>query len=359
MDGKICIILGTRPEIIKMAPIILFCKKKQIDFFTLHTGQHYSREMDLAFFEELKLPPAKYNIKIGSLYYSEQVGIMKEKIQQILKKEKPKIVLVEGDTNSVISGAISAKNEKILLGHVEAGLRSYDLEMVEEINRTIADHLSDYLFAPTKTAKANLLKEKVYKNKIFLTGNTIADAIKIFDARISKSKIHEKLNLKEHGFIYTTMHRAENVDKKHKLKNILKGLKLIQKKTKKKIILPLHPRTMKKIHEFSLKIPREIQTTKPIGFFDSLLLQKLASAVITDSGGIQEESCILGTPCVTIREKTERQETVEIGANILAGTDPKKMLASTEKMLETRKQWKPPYGRGISAQNIIKICEKI
>src|SRR3989344_2219191 len=215
-NQKIAIILGTRPEIIKMSPLIRACQKKSIDFFILHTGQHYSKELDLDIFADLQLPPPKYNLSLGGLEYRKQLSGMVSSITKILLKEEPKVVIVQGDTNSVLAGALAANKLGIKIAHHEAGLRSGDLTMPEEVNRIIVDQISDYLFVPTNRAKANLLEEGIAESKIQLVGNTIVDAVKqnVLIAQ-EKSLILKKLKLKKNKYFLVTVHRAENVDTKN------------------------------------------------------------------------------------------------------------------------------------------------
>ncbi|HJH26385.1 MAG TPA: UDP-N-acetylglucosamine 2-epimerase (non-hydrolyzing) [Methanophagales archaeon] len=209
---KISIILGTRPEIIKMSPVIRECEKQSLDYFIFHTGQHYSYNLDKIFFEELELPKAKYNLDVGSGTHAKETGMMLIGIEKVLKEKKPDVVLVEGDTNTVLAGALSAAKLHIKVGHIEAGLRSYDRNMPEEINRVLADHVSDYLFAPTEKAKENLLREGIEKNKIFVTGNTIVDAV-YQNLEIAKRKVDilNKLNMNPEEYFLVTAHRQENV----------------------------------------------------------------------------------------------------------------------------------------------------
>ena len=248
---KIAVILGTRPEIIKMSPIIRECMKQILDYFILHTGQHYSYNLDKIFFEELELPEAKYNLDVGSGSHAEETGKMLIGIEKLIKEEKPDIVLVEGDTNTVLAGALAASKLHIKVGHVEAGLRSYDRTMPEEINRVLADHLSDYLFAPTEKAKENLLGEGIEENKIFVTGNTIVDAV-YQNLEIAKRTVDvfNKLNLSHEEYFLVTAHRQENVDEKERLKSILNGLELVHNEFSLPIIYPIHPRTSKRLKEF-------------------------------------------------------------------------------------------------------------
>ena len=351
---KICIILGTRPEIIKMSPIIKECLKKKLDFFILHTNQHYSENLDKIFFKELELPKPKYNLKIGSGTHAEETGKMLIGIEKVLTEERPNIVLVEGDTNSVLAGALAAAKLQISVGHVEAGLRSYFREMPEEINRILTDHCSDFLFAPTKKAKETLIREGIPKKKVFVTGNTIVDAVfQNLKLAEKKSKILEKLNLGKEKYFLVTAHRQENVDNKERLKGILGGLKLIYNKFNLPIIYPIHPRAQNMINRFKLMVPKGVKLIEPVGFLDFLQLEANTKLVLTDSGGIQEETCILKIPCVALRDNTERPETLEVGSNILAGANPQKILNCVFKMLERKRNWKNPFGNGKSAKIII------
>ena len=347
---RIAIILGTRPEIIKMSPIIRECEKQGIEYYILHTGQHYSYEMDKIFFEQLKLPQAKYNLDVGSGKHGEQTGKMLAGIEDILIKDQPDVVLVQGDTNTVLAGAFAASKLQIKIGHVEAGLRSFDRTMPEETNRIVADHISDYLFAPTETSKKHLLNEGISYNKIFVTGNTVVDAA-YQNLEISKSKanILEKLDLNEKEYFVATTHRAENVDVKERLEGILSGFSQIYKEFRLPIVFPAHPRTVKMIGEFDLKIPEGTRLIEPLGYLEFLQLESGARLILTDSGGVQEEACILRVPCVTLRENTERPETVDVGANLLAGSK-EKIIDCARKMMESHSGWRTPYGNGNAAE---------
>ena len=356
---KIFIILGTRPEIIKMSPIIRVCQKNKIDFAILHTNQHYSQNLDKIFFKELNLPQPKYNLNIGSGTHAEQTGKILIGIEKILIREKPDIVLVEGDTNSTLGGALAAAKIHIKIGHVEAGLRSYFREMPEEINRILTDHCSDYLFAPTKKAKEILLKEGIAGKKVFMTGNTIVDAVfQNIKLAEKKSKILKKLNLQKSQYFLMTAHRAENVDNKERLKGILKGVEIISQKFNLPVIYPIHPRTRKMLSKFKISVSKNVHLTEPLGYLDFLLLQKNAKLILTDSGGIQEEACIIRIPCITLRDNTERPETLIVKSNILAGANPQKIVKSVKKMINSKKRWKNPFGNGKAAEEIIKIIKK-
>jgi len=356
---KIAIVLGTRPEIIKFSPIIRECELLSLDYFILHTGQHYSYNMDRVFFEQLELPDAKYNLHVGSGSHAEQTGRMLIGIEKVLLKEKPDVVLVEGDTNTVLAGALVATKIGIKVGHVEAGLRSYDGEMPEEINRILADHCSDYLFAPTDKSRQILLGEGIAEEKIFVTGNTVVDAV-LKNLVISKSRrnILNDLHINSGDYLLATVHRQENVDNKRRLHSIIEGLKRVQKELDLELILPIHPRTRKRLKIFNVEMG-SIRLIEPLDYFDFLQLERNAKLVLTDSGGIQEEACILGVPCVTLRDNTERPETIEVGSNALAGADPDRIIMMVRLMLSKGKSWKNPFGDGKAGRRIIEIIKCI
>jgi UDP-N-acetylglucosamine 2-epimerase (non-hydrolysing) len=346
---KISIILGTRPEIIKLAPIIRCCNKNNIGFFIIHTNQHYSPELDDIFFKELRLPRPNYNLNVESMPREEQIKLMKEKIKEVLTEERPDIVFVQGDTNSVLAGALAASELKIKIGHVEAGLRSYDKEMPEEENRKRTDHLSDFLFCPTENQKKILIDEGIDESKIFVTGNTIVDSLYHIKDSVLDRKVTE-------NYFLLTLHRQETVDNKERLTNILNGLDLVHKKHRNPIIFPIHPRTKERIKEFNLEIPEGVKVTDPVGYLDFLNLCVNSNLILTDSGGVQEETCILNIPCVTLRNNTERPETLKVGSNLLSGRDPNNILESVDNMLSMERDWSHPYGDGKAAQRIIDVC---
>jgi UDP-N-acetylglucosamine 2-epimerase (non-hydrolysing) len=355
---KIAIIIGTRPEIIKMSPIIRVCEQTKKDYFILHTGQHYTYNMDKIFFEKLKLPKPKYNLNIGSGTHAEQTGKILISTEKILQKEQPDVALVEGDTNTVLAGALAANKLHIKVGHVEAGLRSYDRKMPEEINRILTDHISDYCFAPTEKSKKILLNEGIEESKIFVTGNTIVDAVNQNLKLIDKQQnVLEKLSLKKNEYFLVTTHRQENVDDKDRFEKILFSLKKLFLKYEIPIVYPIHPRSRKKIEGFGLST-ENINLIDPQDLFSFLQLQQHARIILTDSGGVQEETCILRKPCVTLRDNTERPETLDVGANILAGTNPENIVESVSFMYNVSKDWDNPFGDGNAGKKIIKILEE-
>ncbi len=349
----IAIVIGTRPEIIKMSPIVRACQSKDLGFFILHTGQHYSYSMDKVFFEELELPEPKHNLEVGSGPHGEQTGKIVAGVEKILLNENASVVLVQGDTNTVLGAALAASKLGIKIGHVEAGLRSFDRSMPEETNRILTDHISDYLFAPTQAAKKNLAIEGIRKG-VYVTGNTIVDAVNqnlVFAER--KSKILCKLDLAKKGYILATAHRQENVDNAKRLKGIVDGLKAVSHKMSMPVIFPAHPRTQNRLKEFGVDASG-ISVIDPIGYLEFLYLEANAALILTDSGGIQEEACILGVRCVTLRENTERPETIQVGSNALAGTEPKRILAKSNKMLSSKGKWENPFGDGHAARRIVQ-----
>ena len=351
------IILGTRPEIIKMSPIIRACETQGVDYFVLHTGQHYSYDMDRAFFEDLELPEPEYNLNVGSGTHADQTGKIMTGIEKILMKEKPEVVLVQGDTNTVLAGALVASKLHIKVGHIEAGLRSFDRQMPEEINRIVTDHISDYLFAPTETARQNLLKEGIREESIFVTGNTVVDAVQQnLEIAQKKASPLQKMCLTPQEYFLVMAHRAENVDVKERFKGILEGLSIIRNEFSFPVIFSMHPRTAKMLQTFNLSV-NGIQVIKPLGYLEFLQLESNARLVLTDSGGLQEEACILGVPCVTLRDNTERPETLEVGANVLAGTDPDKMVNCVKKSLDSSLTWKNPFGDGCAGQRIVRTLK--
>lgn len=352
---KISVVLGTRPEIIKLAPLIKELQKKQADFFVLHTGQHYSYQLDKVFFDQLELPQPRYNIDVGSGSHAEETGKMLVGIEKILLDEKPDIVLIEGDTNSVLAGALAAAKLGIKVGHVEAGLRSYDRSMPEEINRVLTDHLSDYLFAPTPKAKQILLSEGIGEGKIFVTGNTIVDAV-YQNLELSKSKIDitNDLHLKPQQYFLVTLHRQENVDNTSRFASILEGLNRLAACFQLPVVYPIHPRSRQRLSRFTLP-PQNLTIIDPVDFLSFLQLESNAKLILTDSGGVQEEACILGIPCVTLRDNTERPETIEVGANILAGASPDNIVEFAGVMLTREKNWANPFGDGRAAERIANV----
>ena len=352
---SICFVLGTRPEIIKLAPLIKLCEKKKINSTIIHTGQHFDYNMERRFFRDFSLKP-KYFLKLNSSRSYNRNFIEKavSKLIDYYKLLNPDYIINQGDTNSVLASALAYKKIrnriKSKLVHVEAGIRSFDKTMPEEINRIKADKISDILFAPTIIAKKNLINERVIKKKIFVVGNTISDTIKQ-----NFSKFKKKNNFEQ--FFFLTLHRPETVDNPKRLKTVIESIINLKEELKIKIIFPIHPRTKKKINNLKINNLNKLFIIKPCSYTESLRYQKKSKLVLTDSGGVQEEACILKTPCVTIRNNTERPETIKIKSNILTGYNAKLIKKAIYKMLKSKKSWENPYGKFVS-NKILKILIK-
>lgn len=356
---KHAIVLGTRPEIIKLSSLIRLLQKTESDFYMIHSNQHYSKEMDEVFFAELELPKPKYNLEVSGLDQKEMVEQIKAKSVLILENDRPDIVYVQGDTNTALAGALAANNLDIKVAHIEAGLRSYDKAMPEENNRIKIDHLATYLFTPTQKASDILIGESIAPDKIHLVGNTIVDAV-MENKQIAQNKVKilEKLDLKPKEYLLLTCHRPSNVDAEKPLKQILSAMAEIGQKYNLPIIFPLHPRTKKQIEKFKIDMPKEVKVIDPVGFLEMLQLEQNAKLILTDSGGIQEEACILQVPTVTLRFNTERPETIEVGANVLAGNSQADIVNAADKMINLESNWSNPFGDGQSAKKIFAIVTK-
>ena len=362
---KIATVLGTRPEIIKMAPIIDEIARRGIDQIVLHTGQHYDEEMSDAFFRDLEIPAPDYNIHVGSGTHGRQTGLMMKGIEEVLINEKPDIVLVQGDTNAVLAGALVASKLHIAVGHVEAGLRSFDMTMPEELNRRAADVCSSMYFIPTEESAINLLAEGFSRKNLIITGNTVVDAcfrhLEIARKKGFSQKSLASLNIEEMDNILTlTMHRAENVDDKRRVTHIIEALKELDYMN---IIFPIHPRTKNTLQNFGLfdelNDLEHVHIIKPIGYLDFLQLTSLSTLILTDSGGLQEEAITLDVPALTLRYNTERPETVAAGGNILVGADKDAILKYVKKIVEDEdfaqkmKKAENPYGQGEAAKRTV------
>lgn len=360
LKDKIAVTVGTRPGIVMFSPIIRELQRRGADFFVIHTGQHYSYNMDQAFFDDLELrePDYKLDTVKTCVYHGEQTAEMLKGIERVLLAERPKLVLVGGDANTNLAGALAARKLRVSVGHVEAGERSYDWRMPEEHNRVMIDHISDILFVTNEKGRANLLQESV-RGEIVVSGNPIVDAAQQnLGIAERKSRVLEEFGLRAKEYFVLTLHREENVDSKRNLSDTLRGVQEASKATGTQVQFMAHPRTLKRIREFGLEdtvaaAGDGLRIRDAIGYLDFLRLLSGASLVLTDSGGVQQEACILGVPCVTLRENTEWTETLEIGANALAGTEPRRIVAAVRHMLEAKTGWKMPFGDGRSAERIV------
>ena len=357
---KILTIVGARPQFIKVAPVsIEFSKEKNVQEIIIHTGQHFDKKMSDIFFNEMSLPIPKYNLEIGGGSHGSNTGKMLEKIENVLLEEKPDCVLVYGDTNSTLAGALAASKLHIPVMHVEAGIRSFNRRMPEEINRLLTDHISEICFAPTTNAVSNLEKEGIEKSKIIMSDDVMADASRIYgEISNQNSEIIDKLNLRGKPFILATIHRAENTDNKEILESILSAFGKVKNYKNIEIILPIHPRTMKAIELNNLTFLLEYFTCiDPVGFLDMISLEKHASLIVTDSGGVQKEAFFNNTKCITVRTETEWVELVNCGWNTLVDPhDPEKIYSEIIKNLEQQFMPNKPdlYGNGYAAKEIVK-----
>lgn len=354
---RLAIILGTRPEIIKMSPILRACRDRRLDHFVLHTGQHYSYEMDRVFFEQLELADPDYNLDVGSGLHGAQTAKMLAGIENVLHERRPTEVLVQGDTNTVLAGALAASKLRIKVGHVEAGLRSFDRSMPEETNRIVADHISDHLFAPTDQSATYLRKEGLPDDRIFVTGNTIVDAV-LSNREIAarRAKPLSELGVSPRNYVLMTAHRQENVDHPERFQSMLDGANAVGKELGVPVLYPIHPRSRKMVDQLGIN-GGDIRLLDPLDFMTFLQAEANASLVLTDSGGVQEETCILGVPCVTLRDNTERPETIAVGANRLAGVDASRILAASRDAVSRTRNWKNPFGAGDASRRILEIVQ--
>ncbi|MHA1377716.1 MAG: non-hydrolyzing UDP-N-acetylglucosamine 2-epimerase [Candidatus Helarchaeota archaeon] len=352
-------ILGTRPEIIKVSPVIKVCDKRKVNYKVVYTDQHYDATLCDQFFADLELREPEFHLNIGSGSHGLQTGKMLIEIEKVLLKENPSLVIVQGDTNSALAGGLVAAKMHIKVGHLEAGLRSYDMRMAEEYNRRVLDHISDYLFAPTHFSKTLLEGENVW-GKIYVTGNTVIDAcLKHFEIAQRKSKILNQINFKD--FILVTCHRAENVDNKETLGNIVEILLNLPYP----VVYPIHPRSLNRIKQFGFydKIVKSenIQLLPPVSYLDILRLMESCKFIITDSGGIQEEATapIFHKFSFVIRKSTDRQEAVNAGFAKVVGTNTKTVLnAVNNHNFEKLKTQPSPYGNGNASEKILDIISK-
>lgn len=357
---KIITIIGARPQFIKAATLSRVIRDNHnFKEVILHTGQHFDANMSEVFFEEMDIPKPDYNLGIGGGFHGEQTGQMLIKIEEVLLKEKPDWVLVYGDTNSTLAGALAASKLHIKLAHVEAGLRSFNKKMPEEINRILTDHISDALFIPTLTAKDNLKNEGFVSNKVFFVGDVMYDAA-LFYAKIAdkQSSILREVKIKSKEFILSTIHRAENTDDLVRLKEIFRNLENIAKDFS--VVLPLHPRTKGALEKINFNTKTSsVNFIDPVGYIDMVMLEKHALFIITDSGGVQKEAYFHKVPCITLRNETEWVELVDNGYNTLwkQGDDLIKIMNKQKGVLFNNNQ--NLYGTGNSAKEIVNLLNSI
>jgi len=361
------LIAGTRPELIKIAPVFEALTSRRHRAILVLSGQHYDGNMSDEFVKELSLPQPAVTMRVGSGSHGEQTGKALIGCERAIETFKPNVVIAQGDTNTTLAAALAASKLKVPFGHVEAGLRSCDREMPEEINRIVVDHISNLLFAPTWKSVLNLCSEGISKHQIFMTGNTVVDACMRFSqAAEKKSRILKRLDLDEdQNLVLVTAHRVANVDSKENLQGIVSSLTQLSECT---FVFPVHPRAKKRLHQFGfmrkLRKARHVILTDPLSYLDLLRVLKVSKLALTDSGGIQEEAITLHVPCLTMRLNTERPETIDVGANFLVGTDPDKIVRFTRRILgdedfANRMRTAPnPFGDGHAGERIAEGLEK-
>ena len=353
---KIVTVVGARPQFIKAAGVSRVLAenyKNRLEEIVLHTGQHYDENMSAVFFADLDLPEPRYNLGIRTQHHGAMTGRMLESIEQILLQEKPGLLLVYGDTNSTLAGALAAAKLHIPIAHVEAGLRSNNMAMAEEINRILVDRVSTYLFCPSSSAVRNLKAEGITKG-IFQTGDVTYDATLFFSERAGqRSRILESLNLVPGQFALATCHRAENTDDHVRLNEILRTLATLAESLP--VVFLMHPRTAKKIEEFSYShLLKKLSVSPPLSYLDTLALQSKAKLILTDSGGMQKEAFFHRVPCITLREETEWVETVSAGCNWLVGSGGQRALDAISKIPSVLPDAENPYGTGNASQEIVR-----
>ena len=344
------VVLGTRPEIIKLASVLEALGKADLDHSLIHTNQHYDRELDARFFEELELDPPAVNLRVGSASHARQTAIMLELIEGEIERRRLDHVIVQGDTNSGLAGALAAAKSPCTVSHVEAGLRSFDLRMPEEINRRAIDRLSDELFPPTADSSRELQRESVSGRIHPPFGNTVVDAVLRYAGR-------RHVPVTERGrYLLLTLHRPENVDDGPTLEAIFAGVASVAEEHALDVVFPAHPRTVRRVEEFGLELPGAIEASEPRGVRELLDLQARARWVMTDSGGLQEESCVLGTPTVVMRLTTDRPETVAVGASVLGGVSTEGIVAAAREAIGRLGQpWEQPFGEGDAGRRIVAV----
>lgn len=349
---RILTVVGARPQFIKAGPFSRAVRVRHEEIL-VHTGQHYDASMSDVFFDELQLPRPDHHLGAGSGSHGAQTGQMLQRIEEVLQRVRPDRVVVYGDTNSTLAGALAAVKLQVPVAHVEAGLRSFNRSMPEEINRVITDHVASYLFAPTQTAVNNLAREGVATG-VTMTGDIMADAL-IANTGIAheRSDVLRRLALEPGAYVLATVHRASNTNDPNTLAEIIDALMLLHEP----VILPLHPRTRAALMGTDIEVEPPVRIIEPVGYLDMLVLQANARMVLTDSGGVQKEAYLLGTPCVTLRDETEWVETLAGGWNVLAGANTERILAAARR---TRPQGDPPpvFGDGHAAERMVAAIEQ-
>jgi len=364
MKSRILNIVGARPNFMKMAPLMrqFATRRDRFDARLVHTGQHYDAQMSDVFFDELGLPKPDIHLGVGSGTHAVQTGKIMVEFEKVVEAEKPDLVIVVGDVNSTMACSIVAAKAWVPVAHVEAGLRSFDRRMPEEINRVVTDALSSYLFLTEEDARENLRREGVSDDKVFFVGNVMIDTLLHLLPKAQKLDTLQRFGLRKGEFALVTLHRPSNVDQREPFAGILGALETIQREID--VLFPIHPRSVARLKEFGLYDrvtgwPR-LKLTEPLGYLDFMNLMSQSKLVLTDSGGLQEETTVLGIPCLTLRENTERPITIHEGTNLLLGTDPKRIETEAKKILtgHAKKGRVPKFWDGKAAERIVEILAK-
>lgn len=349
---KIISVVGARPEFIQATPVSRALRPRHQEIL-VHTGQHYDYLMSQAFFDELNIPPPDYNLEVGSGLQGYQTARILEEMEKVLLHEKPDLVIVRGDTNSTLAGALAASKLHIPLAHIEAGERSYNRQMPEEINRIVTDRIADLLFCASREAVAHLLEEGIEQN-VYWVGDVMFDVIlQMLPIAREKSTILQRLGLAPQGYSLITIHRPANADDESRMGQIISALNQVQEP----IVFPVHPRTRKSLAEMDVHFAPHIRVIDPVPYFDMIVLEENARLIATDSGGVQREAYFLRKPCLTVRNETEWTATVESGWNLLVGADPLKICAAWFSFQPPQEQ-PPIFGDGRAAQRIVQVLEE-
>ena len=359
---KIINVVGARPNFMKVAPLHrAFTAAEGIESMIVHTGQHYDAKMSDIFFRQLELPEPDIYLGVGSGTHAQQTARIMMAFEEVVEAEAPDLVIVVGDVNSTLACALVATKLQVPVAHVEAGLRSGDRRMPEEINRVMTDSIADYLFVTEQSGVDNLRAEGISKDKIFLVGNLMIDSLVRFREKASRSGVLDELQLERESYVLMTMHRPSNVDHAEGINRLLKTIAGMAER--RPVVFPMHPRTRNRIIEFDreadLAAIDNLHVLEPLGYLEFLHLMEHAAAVVTDSGGIQEETTFLGVPCLTLRENTERPITITMGTNELMDLDPDRVVARVEEVTDASyTAQRPPYWDGTSANRILQVLER-
>ncbi len=353
----VALVIGVRPEVVKMAPVIRACRALGVPSFVLHTGQHYDWSLDGLFFQQLELEPPDVRLDVRGGAREEQLARTSDAVRDVLRAQRATAIVVQGDTNSTLGAALGGRAAGIPVVHVEAGLRCGDLRMAEERNRRECDAFAALLCAPTELSRANLLAENV-PGRIAVTGNTVVDELHRQLARLPAADL-SPFGVEPGRYLLATVHRRETVEDDEALREVIRGLELAAEHAGLPVVAPLHPRTQQRLRELGFALEGRVRSIPPAGYVEFLQLHRNAALVLTDSGGVQEEACVLGVPCVILRETTERPEAVHVGAARIAGVRSADILAATRELLGSTQRWQNPFGDGKAGERIARLVGEL